>query len=150
MSYMVGSRYLPILYIVSIVYICHLYINGQAIGSSFQSCCYFSSLHCIQRVFSKIPHCSKDKNPYSFKRPKTQSIIWLFHLSVQFSSVAQSCPTLCQPMNHSMPGLPVHHQLPEFTQTHVHRVSDAIQPSHPLSSRSPPAPNPSQHQRLFQ
>jgi len=70
--------------------------------------------------------------------------------SVQFSSAAQSCPTLCDPMNHSSPGLPVHHQLPEFTQTHVHRVSDAIQPSHPLLSPSPPAPNPSQHQSLFQ
>ena len=64
----------------------------------------------------------------------------------QFSSVTQSCPTICDPMNHSTPRLPVHHQLPEFTQTHVHRVSDAIQPSHPLSSPSPPAPNPSQHQ----
>ena len=70
--------------------------------------------------------------------------------SVQFSSVTQWCPTLCDPMNCSMPGLPVHHQLPEFTQTHVHRVSNAIQPSHPLSSPSPPAPNPSQHQSLFQ
>ena len=70
--------------------------------------------------------------------------------SVQFSSVAQSCPTLCHPMNHSTPGLPVHQQIPEFTQTHVHRVGDAIQPSHPLSSPSPPAPNPSQHQSLFQ
>ena len=68
------------------------------------------------------------------------------HCSVQFSSVTQSCPTLCNPMNHSTPGLPVHHQLPEFTQTHVHRIGDAIQPSHPLSSPSPPAPNPSQHQ----
>ena len=65
-------------------------------------------------------------------------------------SVAQSCPTLCDPMIHSTPGLPVHHQLPDFTETHVHRVSDAIQPSHPLSSPSPPAPNPSQHQSLFQ
>ena len=63
---------------------------------------------------------------------------------------SQSCPTLCDPMNCSTPGLPVHHQLPEFTQTHVHRVSDAIQPSHPLLSPSPPAPNPSQHQSLFQ
>ena len=71
-------------------------------------------------------------------------------LKVQFSSVAQSCPTLCDPMNCSTPGLPVHHQLPEFTQTHIHQVSDAIQPSHPLSSPSPPAPNPSQHQGLFQ
>ena len=70
--------------------------------------------------------------------------------SVQFSSVAQSCPTLCDPMNHSTPGLPVYHQLPESTQTHVHCVSDAIQPSHPLSSPSPLAPNPSQHQSLFQ
>ena len=68
----------------------------------------------------------------------------------QFSSVPQSCPTLCDPMNCSTPGLPVHHQLLEFTQTHVHRVSDAIQPSHPLSSPSPPAPDPSQHQGLFQ
>ena len=70
--------------------------------------------------------------------------------SVQFSSVAQSCPTLCNPIDCSEPGLPVHHQLLEFTQTHVHRVGDAIQPSHPLSSRSPPAPNPSQHKDLFQ
>ena len=74
----------------------------------------------------------------------------LWPTSVQLSSVAQSCPTLCDPMNCSTPGLPVHHQLPEFTQIHVHRVSDAIQPSHPLSSPSLPAPNPSQHQSLFQ
>ena len=70
--------------------------------------------------------------------------------SVQFSSVTQSCPTLCDPMNRSTPGLPVHHQFPEFTQTHVDRVGDAIQPSNPLLSPSPPAPNPSQHQGLFQ
>ena len=70
--------------------------------------------------------------------------------SVQFSLVAQSCPTLWDPMNRSTPGLPIHHHLPEFTQTHVYRVSDAIQPFHPLSSPSPPAPNPSQHQGLFQ
>ena len=66
-----------------------------------------------------------------------------------FSSVAQLCPTLYDPMNHSTPGLPVHHQLLESTQTHVHRVGDAIQPSHPLSSPSPPALNLSQHQGLF-
>ena len=79
-------------------------------------------------------------------------IAYNFHvcLSVQFSSVSHSCPILCDPMNLRTPGLPAHHQLPEFTQTHVHRVSDAIQPSHPLSSPSPPAPNPSQHQSLFQ
>ena len=67
-----------------------------------------------------------------------------------FSSVAQSCPTLCDPMNRSTPGLPVHHHLLEFTQTHVRQVRDAILPSHPRSSLSPPAPNPSQHQGLFQ
>ena len=66
------------------------------------------------------------------------------------SSVVQSCLTLCDPTNCRMPGLPVHYQLPDFTQTHVHQVSDAIQPSHPLSSPSPLAPNPSQHQSLFQ
>ena len=71
-------------------------------------------------------------------------------LSHLFSSVTQSCPILCDPMNRSTPALPVHHQLPESTQTHVHRVSDAIQPSHPLSSPSPPALNLSQHQGLFQ
>ena len=74
----------------------------------------------------------------------------IFLTSVQFSSVAQSCPTLCDPLNCSRPGLPVHHQLPEFTQTHAHWVGDAIQPSHPLSSPSPPTPNPSQNQGLFQ
>ena len=66
------------------------------------------------------------------------------------SSVAQSCPTLCDPMNCSMRGIPVQNQLPEFTPTHVQRVGDAIQPSHPLWSASPPAPNPSQDQGLFQ
>ena len=79
--------------------------------------------------------------------------IWIlsnFSPFSQFSSVAQLCPILCDPMNRSTPGLPVHHQLPEFTQTHVHQVGDTIQPSHPLSSPSPPVPNPSQHQRLFQ
>ena len=76
--------------------------------------------------------------------------VYIYLSSVQFSSVAQSCLTLCDPMNHSTPGLPVHHHLPEFTQTHVHWVSDTIQPSHPLSFPSSPAPNPSQHQSLFQ
>ena len=76
---------------------------------------------------------------------------WVWDLEKnQIRSVAQLCPTLCDPMNRSTPGLPVHHQLLEFTETHVHRVSDAIQPSHPLSSPSPPAPDPSQHQSLFQ
>ena len=66
--------------------------------------------------------------------------------SVKFNSVSQSCPTLCNPINLSIPGLPVHHHVTEFTQTHVHQVGDAIQPSHPLSSPLPPAPNPSQCQ----
>ena len=74
---------------------------------------------------------------------------FLLICSDQIRSVAQSCPTLCDPMNRSTLGLPVHHQLQEFTQTHVHGVRDAIQPSHPLSSPSPPAPSPSQHQSLF-
>ena len=76
--------------------------------------------------------------------------MWDLSPPVQFSLVVQSCLTLCDPVNRSTPGLPVHHQLPEFTQTHIHRVGDAIQPSHPLSSPSPRAPNPSQHQSLFQ
>ena len=104
--------------------------------------------------------CSEWKRETGWRRPshhvleqESQVELWSFESgkgSVQFSSVAQSCLTLCDPMNHSTPGLPVHHQLPEFTQTHVHRVSDAIQSCHPLSSPSPPAPEPSQHQSLFQ
>ena len=85
-------------------------------------------------------------NDWATKHSTQISVTW----SVQFSSVAQSCLTLRDPMNRSTPGLPVHHQLPEFTQTFVHQVSDPIQPSHPLSSPSPPAPNPSQHQGLSQ
>ena len=81
---------------------------------------------------------------------KSDFYIKMLTRSVQFSSVTQSCPILCNPMNRSTPGLPVHHKLLEFTQTHVHWVGDAIQPSHPLSSPSPPAPNPSQNQGLFQ
>ena len=75
---------------------------------------------------------------------------WKLYWTVQFSSVAQLYLTPRNPVNRSTPRLPVHHQLPKFIQTHVHRVGDAIQPSHPLSSPSPPAPNPSQHQGLFQ
>ena len=75
--------------------------------------------------------------------------VWLLKVSVQFSSVAQSCPILCDLMDCSKPGFPVHHQHPELLQTHVHRVGEAIQPSHPLLSPSPPAFNLSQHQGLF-
>ena len=100
----------------------------------------------IVEWFTKAIQATTTKQPPNFPwRPLKPQIP-----SVQFISVAQSCPTLCDPMNRSTPGLPVHHQIPEFSQTHVHRVSDAIQPSHPLLSSSPPAPNPSQHQSLFQ
>ena len=95
--------------------------------------------------------CSCLENPInSMKRQNDRILKEELHRSVQFSSVTQSCPILCDPMNRSTPGLPVHNQHSEFTQTHVHRVSDAILPSHPWSSPSPPAPNPSQHQGLFQ
>ena len=91
----------------------------------------------------------KDRNGMDLKEAEDIKKKWQEYTD-QIRSVAQSCPTLCNPMNRSTPGLPVHHQLPEFTQTHTHQVSDAIQPSHPLSSPSPLAPNPSQHQSLFQ
>ena len=89
-------------------------------------------------------------SPFKFHNYLWPNITVSLLISVKFTSVTQLCPTLCDPMNCSMPGLPVHHQLPEFTQTHAHRVSDTTQPSHPLSSPSPPAPKPSQHKGLFQ
>ena len=114
---------------------------------------YFSSLN----PWSLDPHVMYFYSPFNFQiqiyqriklsNSKTKSIA---PCSVQFSSEAQSCLTLCDPMNCSTPGLPVHHQFLEFTQTHVHRVGDAIQPSHPLLSLFTPAPNPSQHQSIFQ
>ena len=104
-----------------------------------------------------IQYCKvKKKSIFQLNCPTVCSFVLTVlvnvHLSCidQIRSVAQSCPTLCDPMNRSTPGLPVQHQLPEFTETHVHWVGDAIQPSHPLSSPSPPAPNPSQHPSLFQ
>ena len=87
---------------------------------------------------------------YTLEARNRFKVLDLIDSWVQFSSLTQSCPTLCNPMNCSTPGLPVHHQLPEFAQTHAHRVDDTIQLSHPLLSPSPPAPNPSQHQGLFQ
>ena len=95
-----------------------------------------------EEVYKDIRSCFELQEIYLQKWQERLSFIH----SVQFSSVTQSCLTLCYPMNRSMPGLPVHHQLPEFTQTHGHQVSDAIQPSHPLLSPSPPALNLSQHQ----
>ena len=100
------------------------------------------------KYWSRQPIRSPADLPHPGTEPGSSALQSKYCL--QFSSVAQLCPTLCDPMNCSTPGLPVHHQLPEFTQTHIHWVGDAIQPPHPLSSPSPPAPNPSQHQRLFQ
>ena len=102
--------------------------------------------------FNSDDHCIYYFGQNSFRRNGVALIVnkRVRNAFIQFSSVAQSCPTLCNPMNCSTPGLPVHHQLPEFTQTHIHQVGDTIQPSHPLSSPFPPAPNPSQHQSLFQ
>ena len=111
--------------------------------SSIQSAKQDWALTVAQIINTLLPN--SDWNWRKWRKPLDHSIS-----SVQFSSVAQSCPTLCNPMNHRTPGLPVHHQLPEFTQPHVHWVRDAIQPSHPLSSPSPPAHNPSQNQSLFQ
>ena len=104
-----------------------------------------------KRTWSKLIflYCSTLllNNPISYLH---LSFVHLLSVTNQIRSVVQSCLTLCDRVNRSTPGLPVHHQLPEFTETHVHRVNDAIQPSHPLSSPSPPAPNPSQNQSLFQ
>ena len=104
-----------------------------------------------EKAFDKIQHpfMIKTLQKVGIERAYL-NIIKAIYDSVQFSSVTQSCLTICDPMNHSTSGLPVHHQIPELTETHVHRVSDVIQPSHSLSSPSPPAPNPSQHQSLFQ
>ena len=105
-----------------------------------------------KNVYSTVVECSRDICYISlvFSIIQMFYFLWVFVFSsVQFSSVTQSCPTLCDPMNHSTPGLPVHHQLLESTQTHVHCVGDAIQPLHPLSSPFPPALNLSQHQGLL-
>ena len=130
----------------------YLFTFFSLLYSSIVDLQYYASFgyiaKCIQQSITK---CIAKQVQQSFSIQ--QSHIFspdYFPLSVQFGSVAQSCLTLCDPRNHSTPGLPVHHQLPEFTQTHVHRVGDAIQSSHPLLSPSPPAPNPSQHQGLFQ
>ena len=118
----------------------------KSISSNCINFIYFSHFH---EYIIDIHHCIKCVAWWF-----DLHVLWKYYCSmfssVQFSSVAQSCPTLWCPMNHSTPGLPVHHQLSEFTQTHVHWVGDAIQPSYPLSSPSPPALHLSQHQGLFQ
>ena len=109
----------------------------------------FKKIRDTKGIFHAKMGSVKDRNGRDLTEAENIKKRWQEYTD-QIRSVAQSCPTLCDPMNRSTPGLPVHHQLPEFTQTHVHRVSDAIQPSHLLSSPSPPAPNRSQHQSLFQ
>ena len=102
-----------------------------------------NSILCLgEYPLSLLPLCGLEELPNTESNSPGQGC--------EFTSVTQSCLTLWDPMNHSTPGLHVHHHLTEFTPTHIHRVRDAIQPSHPLSSPSPPAPNPSQHQSLFQ
>ena len=109
----------------------------------------FWATNCCTYFFvAAHPRAFKANYNYKSKEPTLEDIILSKSIIELISSVTQSCPTLCYPMNRSTAGLPVHHQLPEFTQIHVHGVSDAIQPSHPLSSPSPPASNASQHQSL--
>ena len=108
--------------------------------SSIRNAKSYCSLHWVLLLRKTIENHSVEPSLFL-------SLIYFPSKYFQFRSVTQSCPTLCDPMNRSTPGLPVHHQLLEFTQTHVHRVSDAIQPSHPLSS--PSAFNLCQHQGLF-
>ena len=124
-----------------------------------QTCLEEHTIQCVNKSAMQHPWLSLFTRKSRAVLPKVQSVDQCQFTNFitspqqgdcQIRSVAQLCPTLCDSMNRSMPGLPVHHQLLEFTQTHVHRVSDAIQPSHRLSSPSPLAPNPSQHQSLFQ
>ena len=115
--------------------------NGNALQCSYQENprdggAWWAAVYGVAQSRTRLKRLSSSSSNIKIRSPKM----------IQFRSVAQLCPTLCDPMNRSTPGFPVHHQLPEFTQTHVHPVGDAIQPSHPLSSPFPPAPNPSQHQ----
>ena len=147
------------------VYMCvraHMYVYTCVCKHMCRVCAFM----CTASVWTRLHTRSVDSGRTSMKEGTWKGIqthhplcrqVWIGSWytvlqwpSVQFSSVAQPCPTLCNLMNHSIPGLPIHHQLPEFTQTHAHWVGDAIQPFPPLSSPSPPTPNPSQHQGLFQ
>ena len=106
--------------------------------------------HQAEKLTAWWPDCIQDMSFHnSENQPQRHGNRWTLGLKVQFSSVTHLCPTLCDPMNRSTPGLPLHHQMPETTQTHVHWVGDAIQPSHPLLSPSPPTLNLCQHQSLF-
>ena len=135
-------------------------MDFRGLAHELSSCCLRAlevRLSCDARAFIAPWHVESSQTRDLTHVPCTGQVgsYLLYHMgsplsSVHFSSLAQSCPTLCDPMNRSTPGLPVHHQLLEFTQTHDHRVRDAIQLSHPLSFPSPPVPSPSQHQGLFQ
>ena len=121
--------------------------NSTGFHSDFRAELRLESTVCLTKV------CNFTKPTFGYHFLHSAYVRWAYQVPNTITSdqfVAQSSPTVCSPMNCSTPGLPAHHQLPENTQTHVHRVSDAIQPSHPLSSPSPPAPNLSQHQDLFQ
>ena len=124
----------------------------QEMGISEHLLCFLRNMYVGQEATVRTGHGTIDwlKTGIGVMSKLIGHFAYLASMKSQFSSITQSCLTLCDPMNRSMPGLPIHHQLPEFTQTHAHRVGDAIQPSPPLSSPSPPAPNPSQHQGLFQ
>ena len=139
---------------------CSMYFTFTANCAVILTNC-ISNSHCQKWLAATISNSSRELmvNDKDFGIRWTWICMLIHHwltepfctsVSVQFSSVTQLCPTLCNPMNHSTPGLPVHHQLPESTQTPVHWISDATQPSHPLLSPSPPALNLSQHQGLFQ
>ena len=133
-----------IYYIFACVYIC-IYMQYMCVYI------YIYATSCTLTRIKPVPSAVEVRSLNYWTAKEALGILYfIWHPSVQFSSVTQSCLTLCNPMNCSAPGFPVHHQLPEFTQTHVHQVRDAIQPSHPLSTPSPPAPNPSQHHSLFQ
>ena len=127
-------------------------LQYSCLGKPLDRRAWWATVHGVAKVLDTtghIAHMCVHTDTYEKTSISHFSSLQFSH-PVQFSSVTQLCLTLCHPMNCSKPGLPVHQQLQEFTQTHVHRVSDAIQPSHPLLSPYPPAPNPSQHQSLFQ
>ena len=131
----------------------YIWMQLQLIRTGVTDCPYRvnSVVHSSSEKFQKLKRCRDCA--LSIRETSYLNVVqfnWVQFSPLECSSVAQSSRTLCDAMNLSTPGLPVHHQLPEFTQTHVHGAGDVIQPSHPLSSPSPPAPNPSQHQSLFQ
>ena len=127
-------------------------VNCQTLESEAFLCTKFLRLQhfCVSLLFISSFLFPKPPSSFDPKCILSTFLLYCTYMSNQFSSVAQSCPTLCNPMDCSMPGFPIHHQLPELSQTHVHWVGDAIQSSHPLSSPSSPAFNLSQHQGLFQ